>query len=118
MVRPATVIELAFALPVPVLPPGEEVAVYCVTGLPPLDDGAPKATDAWALPAVAVLTLGAPGTVAAGVTLFEAAEAGPVPTELVAVTLKVYAVPLVRPVTVIGLAVPVLVMAPGEEVTV
>jgi len=37
--------------------------------------------------------------VVAGVTEFEAAEAEPVPTALVAVTVKVYAVPLVRPVT-------------------
>jgi hypothetical protein len=37
---------------------------------------------------------------AAGVTAFEAAEAGPVPTAFVAVTRNVYAVPLVSPVTV------------------
>jgi hypothetical protein len=34
-------------------------------------------------------------------------EAGPVPLALVAVTVNVYAVPLVSPVTVMGLAVPV-----------
>ena len=45
--------------------------------------------------------LGAPGA-PTGVTLFEAAEAGPVPIAFVAVTVKVYAVPLVRPVTMIG----------------
>ena len=37
-----------------------------------------------------------------GTTLFEAAEAGPMPFALVAVTVKVYEVPLVRPVIVIG----------------
>ena len=37
---------------------------------------------------------------AAGVTAFDAAEAGPVPTALVAVTVNVYAVPLVSPLTV------------------
>ena len=42
--------------------------------------------------------LGAPGTVA-GVTALEDAEAGPVPMALVAVTVKWYVVPLVRPVT-------------------
>ncbi|WP_211209726.1 hypothetical protein, partial [Uliginosibacterium gangwonense] len=42
-----------------------------------------------------------------GVTLFEAAEAEPVPALFVAVTVKVYAVPLVSPVTVIGLVPPV-----------
>ena len=47
-----------------------------------------------------------------------ALEAAPVPTELVAVTVKVYAVPLVSPITVIGDDVPVAVMPPGEEVTV
>ena len=39
--------------------------------------------------------------------------AAPVPTEFVAVTVKVYDVPLVRPVTVIGLALPVAVLPPG-----
>jgi len=53
-----------------------------------------------------------------GVTAAEAADAGPVPTLLVAVTVKVYAVPLVSPVTTIGLAVPVAVIAPGLAVTV
>jgi hypothetical protein len=36
----------------------------------------------------------------------------------VAITVKVYAVPLVSPVTVIGLVVPVAVILPGVEVTV
>ena len=48
----------------------------------------------------------------------EAADAGPVPTAFVAFTVNVYAVPLVNPVTVIGLAGPVAVLAPGLEVTV
>jgi hypothetical protein len=39
----------------------------------------------------------------------DGADAAPVPTEFVAVTVKVYAVPLVNPVTVIGLDVPVAV---------
>jgi hypothetical protein len=53
-----------------------------------------------------------------GVTLLLAALAGPVPTLLVAVTVNVYAVPLVRPVTVIGDADPVAVTPPGLDVTV
>jgi hypothetical protein len=69
-------------------PAGFEVTVYPVTALPPLEAGALKVTVAWALPAVAVPIVGAPGTVA-GVTLFEAAEAAPVPAELVAVTVNV-----------------------------
>jgi hypothetical protein len=53
-----------------------------------------------------------------GVALFDGDDAGPVPATLVAVTVKVYAVPLVSPVTVIGAAGPVAVMLPGVEVTV
>ena len=48
----------------------------------------------------------------------EAADAGPVPIALVAFTVKVYAVPFVSPVTVIGLDAPVAVMLPGLDVTV
>ena len=53
----------------------------------------------------------------AGVTEFDAADAFPVPTLFVAVTVNVYGVPLVRPVTVIGEAVPVPVWLPVLEVT-
>ena len=79
--------------------------------------GAVKLTVACALPPVAVPIVGAPGTVA-GVTLFEAAEAAPVPALFVAVTVNVYAVPFDRPVTVIGEATPLAVSPPGLEVTV
>ena len=51
------------------------------------------------LPAVAVTAVGAPGTVN-GVTAALADDAREVPATLVAVTVNVYAVPLVRPVTV------------------
>lgn len=51
-------------------------------------------------------------------TVFDGFEDGPVPAELVAVTRKVYGVPLVRPVMVMGEPVPVAVMPPGTEVTV
>jgi hypothetical protein len=57
-------------------------------------------------------------TGALGVTLLDGVEAGPVPAALVAVTVKVYAVPLVRPVTIIGLAVPMTLILPGLDVTV
>jgi hypothetical protein len=56
-----------------------------------------------------------------GVTVFEAVEAAPVPMTLVAATVNVYAVPLVRPVTVAVVVLPSAVVAvspPGEEVTV
>ena len=68
--------------------------------------------------AAAVIPVGAPGAIGAGVTADDALEAVPVPAELVAVTVKVYAVPLVSPVTVIGDEAPVAVRPPGAEVTV
>ena len=74
---------------VAVRPPGDEVTVYEVIGLPPLEAGAVQLTVASALPAAAVTPVGAPGTVAEGVTAFDAAEAGPAPTLLAAVTEKV-----------------------------
>jgi hypothetical protein len=56
--------------------------------------------------------------VTAGVTLLEAALAGPAPLVLLAVTVNVYAVPLDNPVTTIGEDTPVPVNPPGDEVTV
>lgn len=53
------------------------------------------------LPVVATPIVGAPGTVA-GVTKLLPLDAVLVPTALVAVTVKLYAVPFARPVTVIG----------------
>lgn len=47
-----------------------------------------------------------------------AALQGPAPVEFVALTLKVYEVALVSPLTVIGEAAPDAVMQPGVEVTV
>jgi hypothetical protein len=61
--------------------------------------------------------VGASGTVA-GVTEFDAADAVLVPTEFVAVTVKVYAVPLLKPVIVIGDAPPVAMKLPMFDVTV
>ncbi len=84
----------------------------------PFVAAAVKVTEAEPFPGVAVPMVGAPGAVASGVAELEGVEAGPVPTALVAVTVKVYAVPLVRPLTVIGLVVPVPVKPPGELVTV
>ena len=55
---------------------------------PPLLAGAVQVTVAEALPKVAVPMVGAPGTVA-GVTALDCAEAGPVPTLLMAATVKV-----------------------------
>ncbi len=53
-----------------------------------------------------------------GVTLLLGADGVPVPALFVAVTVKVYDTPLVRPVTTIGLPAPVPVMPPGFDVTV
>ncbi len=47
-------------------------------------------------------------------TELDALEAELVPTEFVAVTVKVYAVPLLRPVTVIGEEPPVAIWPPLE----
>jgi len=113
-VRPAMVIGLDE--PVAVMLEGFEVTEYDVTGLPPLEAGGAKLTVDCALPVVAVALVGGPGTVA-GVTDGEGLEAGPVPTALVAVTVNVYEVPFVSPVTVIGLDEPVAVMLEGFEVT-
>ena len=88
-----------------------------MTAAPPLLPGGPKLTVATALPPLAETDVGALGVVA-GVTLFDAAEAGPVPTELVAVTVKVYAVPSVRPATTSGLPGPDAINPPGFDVAV
>ena len=53
-------------VPIAVMPPGLDVTVYPVITLPPVLDGATKATLAEAFPAVATTLVGAPGTVAAG----------------------------------------------------
>jgi hypothetical protein len=88
-----------------------------VIAAPPLLAGGAKLTVAAALPAAAETDVGAPGTVA-GMTLFDGVDAGPVPAELVAVTVKVYAVPLVKPETTIGLPAPDAFNPPGFDVTV
>ncbi len=61
--------------------------------------------------------VGAPGTVD-GVTAAESVEAAPVPDTFVAVTLNVYEVPFVRPVTVQDVVPVEHVNEPGVEVTV
>jgi hypothetical protein len=89
-------------------------------GLPPSLTGGVKLTLACALPGVAVAAVGAPGTVL-GVTLLDALEGALDPAAFVAMTVKVYAVPLVRPVTVCDSeVVPALVSTPpaGLETTV
>ncbi|HEY0871507.1 MAG TPA: hypothetical protein VGD55_14005 [Acidothermaceae bacterium] len=84
---------------------------------PPFVVGALNATDAVVSPAVAATPVGADGDVL-GVTALLGADATPVPMPFIAVTVKVYAVPLVSPDTVIGELVPVAVKFPGADVTV
>src|SRR5436305_2019316 len=76
--------------------------VYPMTGVLPTDDGGLKCTLTASSPVLTV-TLdrrpGATGAVAAVVTAPEGSEAGPVPSALPAVTVNVYAVPLVSPDT-------------------
>jgi hypothetical protein len=54
---------------------------------------------------------------ATGVTAFEIVAAGPWPAALIAATVHVYEVRLVRPVTVMGLDAAFTVSAPGLQVT-
>jgi hypothetical protein len=74
------------------------VTTYEVIVLPPLLLGAVQDTVAVVSPALAVTPVGAAGTDSAvGVTELDAVDAAPLPTELVAVTVNVYAVPGVSP---------------------
>jgi hypothetical protein len=58
------------------------------------------------------------GISSSGVIALEAEEDEEVPIAFVAVTVKVYSMPFVSPVTVIGEDAPVPVRLPGDEVTV
>jgi hypothetical protein len=102
---------------VAVMLPGDEVTVYKVIGEPPLDAGAFQVMLACPFPAVATTPAGELGTVT-GVMEFDDPDAGLVPTLSVAVTVNVYSVPLVRPVSTMDDCVVVAVMLPGDEVTV
>jgi hypothetical protein len=116
-VRPVTVALVAGGEPVTVVgvwavEPTYGVTVYPVIALPPVLPGAVQLTSAWLVAALAVTPVGAPGGLACtGVTLLDCADAGPVPTALVALTVNVYAVPFVSPVTV-------ALVAGGDPVTV
>jgi hypothetical protein len=67
--------------------------------------------------AVAAPIVGAFGIVA-GVAELEDIDSPLLPLELFALTVNVYAVPLVKPVTVIGLLDPLPVILPGVDVAV
>ncbi len=83
----------------------------------PFDAGAVKFTVARTLPAVAITGVGMPGT-PFGVTAFDGADGGPVPSAFVAVTVNVYVVPSFSRVTPVGLVLPETWAPPGETVTV
>jgi hypothetical protein len=68
--------------------------------------------------AIGVISVRVGAPVSAGVTLLEALEAELVPTELVAVTVNVYEIPLVNPETTSGELVPVATIPPGDDVAV
>jgi hypothetical protein len=93
LVNPVTVAEVAGGLPVTVtgvcaVEPTYGVTVYLVIALPPVLEGAVQLTVADPLPAVADTPVGAPGRLF-GVTALEGDEAGLLPVELVADTVKV-----------------------------
>ena len=73
---------------------------------PQLLAGAVHVKETCVLPAVPTTFVGAPGG-AAGVTETDAVETVPVPAALVALTRNVYAVPFVKPVTVVEAVVDV-----------
>ena len=117
MLSPAKVIDVALPVTLAATPPGLEVTVYEVIGAPPLLAGAAQLTPAEALPADALTAVGAVGTAAGVVTAFDGADAAPGPTELVAFTVKVYVVALLRPVTMTLVPDVVAVTPPGDDVT-
>ncbi len=81
--------------------------------------GAVQRTTADASAAVATTAVGADGTVGpVGVTAVDAIDDTLLPTALVAMTVNVYGVPFVRPVTVHDRVVVVHARAPGDDVTV
>ena len=102
--------------PVALKPPTFEVTVYVVMFEPPLLPGGVNVMVASPLPAVALTLVGALGTVA-GTTELLVPDELLVPTLFVAVTVKVYVVPLLSPVTVMGDEPPVAVKPPTFEVT-
>jgi hypothetical protein len=114
LVSPGTTIEVEFA--VTWIPPGFEVTVYDMMGLP-LFAAAAKATVAWALPAVAVGLPGAPGTPTI-MTGLDAPDGKLEPAEVIAVTVNVYWVPILSPVMVIEVEFLVTFFPSGLEVTV
>ncbi len=120
LVRPEKAQLVVVASVVQTWPPGWPVIVYPVIELPPWSAGACQVTLAAPSPGVPTTSVGRSGSRPEGVTEFEGSEAGPSPTEFVAMTVKVYGMPLVRPVTtqLVAGATAVQVRPSGEEVAV
>ena len=97
MLRPVTVAARVVPPTVIPIPSGVELTLYWRIGLPPFEAGASQVKVAASSPAMASTLVGESGT-RLGTTLAEEVDGGPVPRALRAVTVKVYAVPLVRPV--------------------
>ena len=119
-VRPVTVVVVDVAPGTKcVAPPGATVTVYPVMAEPSFE-GSLQVMTAEAFPASTFVIWGASGTVD-GVTALDGEDGEDVPIPFVAVTVKVYAVPFVRPVTVPDVAVAPLTFTeapPGLAVTV
>ena len=113
-VRPGTVAVKTF--PTVTASPREGVTVYPVTSEPPSDAGAVQVTTAERLPATADTPVGTPGTVA-GVIGDEGEEAEESPRLFLATTVKVTAVPFVRPVKVAVKTLATVTVEPVEAVT-
>ena len=117
-VRPVTVRLVADGAAFMEMLPGCDVTVYPVMALPPSSAGVVQDTTAWAFPDVAVTPEAAVETPALGLTALLDVLAGLIPTALVAVTVNVYGMPLVSPVTMAEVAPVVAVAPPGLVVTV
>ena len=117
---PVTVQDVAGGLTKHVMSPGMLTASYSMMGDVPVSVGAVHETTACALPAVAETAVGVPGVLGAnGTTALLAAEAGPAPASLEALTVNVYDVPFASPVTVhdVAGAITTHVFDAGELVT-
>jgi hypothetical protein len=100
------------------MPPGELVTLYPVMlAGTPAKLGALNDTVACPAPAEADALVGAPGT-ANVVIEADGLDDGPFPILLVAKTVKVYDVFVVKPVIVIGELAPLAVKLPGDDTTV
>jgi hypothetical protein len=98
--------------------PDGGVTVYPVIGELPFEMGGCQLRLTVPSPGIALTFCGGPGT-ATGTTALDAADAGPEPTTLVAVTVNVYELPLVSPETTTEVAGPATVATavPGDALT-